>query len=132
MAEHAIKVNGHFVFKTIRERSIVELIPFKWIEKHLEKVYWKADRELTDIFNKYIDKWNEAFDKKYPDKDGYSIEYNAYICRCANKAYRKYLDTPFGPIVRCVLNDKGLAVHNIYYMGYSLEYVWDEWTVDGI
>lgn len=39
MAEHAIYVKGHFVFKTIRERSIVALIPFKWIEKHLKKVY---------------------------------------------------------------------------------------------
>lgn len=128
MAEHAIYVKGHFVFKTIRERSIVELIPFKWIERHLEKVYTKAYNQAADVFNKYIDKWNEEFDKKYPDKDGDSIEYNAYICRCANKVMKR-LDTPFGPIVRYELDDKGRAVENIYYMGYSLDYVWDEWSV---
>lgn len=129
MAEHAIYVKGHFVFKTIRERSIVELIPFKWIEKHLKKVYTKAYNQAADVFNKYIDKWNEEFDKKYPDKDGYSIEYNSFICRCANKVMKRF-DTPFGPIVRWELNDEGRAGENIYYMGYSLAYVWDEWSVE--
>ena len=125
MAEHSISVKGRVIIETRRLYSLYDYVPFKLIEKHLTKVYCKTQNKMAEAFNKRIDKWNKEFEKLHPDKDGWSLEYNVFICQKANRLFR-HLDPLFGPIARYELDSEGLAYMYVEYLGYKMHFICDE------
>lgn len=45
----------------------------------LTQEFIQRRNEVADYVNPHYEEWNEEFNSKYPEKDGYSIEYLKYI-----------------------------------------------------